>query len=151
MAKVKAGNACIFFIFTILNIVLILIGLAILICAIYLFIITKNGNAFNIIFLVLGILLMLLGICACKLRKSPRGLWCYNLFLGILFLLQLIVSITLIVKKDAVLKWASQHVDSKTMEEAKKVYEGHLNTVMYVLLGFAVFMVRVLANISSWF
>lgn len=113
--KVKAGNQCIFCIFVFLNFFLILVGLAILICAIYLFVITKNANGFNIGFLVIGLLLMLLGGCSFKLKKSTCGLWWYNFFLAVIFLLQLIISIILIIKKDSVLKWASAHVDSKTM------------------------------------
>lgn len=140
--KVKAGNQCIYCIYLMLNFFLILIGLAILICAVYLFIITKNANAFNLSFLIIGLLLMLLGGCSFKLKKSPCGLWWYNFLLAVIFLLQLIISIILIVKKDSVLKWASAHVDSKTMDEARKIYEGHLQAVMYALLGFAVFMVR---------
>ncbi len=114
--KIKAGNSCVFCVFTLLNFFLILIGLAILCCAVYLFVLTKNANAFNLSFLVLGCLLILLGICSFKLKKSPRGLCCYNFFLAIIFLFQLIISIILIIKKDSVIKWAASHVDSKTIE-----------------------------------
>ena len=110
-----AGNQCVFCIFTSLNFFLIILALAILICSAYLFMITQNANAFNVTFLIVGLLLALLGGCSFKLKRSPRGLWCYNLFLGVIFLLQLIISVILIIKKDKIIEWASKHIDSKTL------------------------------------
>jgi hypothetical protein len=109
---VKEGNSCIFAVFIIFNFLLFLVALGILGCAIYLFAFTFNANVFNISFLIISVVLFVFTVCAFKMRRSIHLLGFYLFILCILFLFQLIITIVVMVNKQKLIDWATEHMDS---------------------------------------
>ena len=106
--EIKAGNKCVFMMFTLFNFLLFLSSLGILGCSIYLFAITKNGNTFNIVFLISSLFLLMLTTCAFKLRESIHLLGIYIFLQLVLFTFMLIFSLVLMFNVAYVTQWAEQ-------------------------------------------
>lgn len=122
---VKEGNTCLFLLFVLFNFFILLSSLGILGCDVYLFVITKEANTFNISFLVIGLVLLFFSILAFYMRKSVHLLGFYLVILSVVFLFELIITIIMIVKKDALLELAQKYMDDsdKSLEEIKKWQE----------------------------
>ena len=127
-------------------------GLAVTGGAIYLFTLTKNGNAFNIIFLVLGLIFSFLSLCSCRLRKSGWGLNGYLAILLLLFVVQLLTTVMLLVKKDDVIRWATEHNESskESIDEIEKHMKENVNITTYILVG-ALVLVFCALILGCWY
>ena len=141
-----------FFLFTFLNVFLLVMGLAILGGAVYLFVLTKNANAFNIVFLVLGLIFSALSLCSCRLRKSGWGLNGYLAILAVLFLVQLITTVMLLVKKDEVIAWAVEHNSSSkdSIDEVRERMKSNVDLTTYILVG-ALVLVFCALILGCWY
>ena len=104
--SVRPGNQCLFMMFITFNFLVFLASMGILGCAIYLFVITKNGNIFNLSFLGTGCFLLIITTCAFKLRESIHLLGCYLLILLVIFTSMLIFSLVLLINQDQAKTWA---------------------------------------------
>ncbi|CDW80801.1 UNKNOWN [Stylonychia lemnae] len=139
--SVKEGNSCLFLLFVVFNFLIFLSSLGILGCGVYLFVITKEANTFNISFLVTGALMLLFSTLAFKLRKSVHLLCFYLLILFIVFLFQLVITIVMIIKKEALVDLAKKYMgdSDKSIQEVEK-FEEEINTsvlsVSYALIAF---------------
>jgi hypothetical protein len=118
----KEGNSCLFFLFAIFNFVIFLCSMGTVGCAVYLFVITKEANAFNIGFLVVGLLIFLLSLLAFKMRTSVHLLCCYLVILFVIFTFMLIITIVMIVQRDALVSLAEKYLtdSDKSTEELEK-------------------------------
>lgn len=105
--------------FVIFNFLIVLSSLGVIGCSIYLFVQTKEANAFNVSFLIIGIAMSFFSIMAFKLRKSIHLLGCYLLILSLVFFFLLIVTIIMLVKKSVIVEAARRwFADSgKTLED----------------------------------
>ena len=105
---IKAGNTCLFFIFKFFNLLMLLVGLGVLGCDIYLFSITKRANYANLFFLVVGLYLITFSVCAFKLKKKIGWLRCYLLMNFLVFTSMLIISLILFFDTAEVTEWAQR-------------------------------------------
>eukprot|EP00347_Sterkiella_histriomuscorum_P001816 403370567 len=138
---VKEGNSCLFLFFVIFNFLIFLSSLGILGCGVYLTVITKEANAFNISFLVTGGLMFIFSALAFKMRRSIHLLGFYLIILFFVFLFQLIITIVMIVKKEALIELAKKYMSDsqKSYDEIKKFEDKigeHVLSVSYALIAF---------------
>ena len=143
---VKEGNSCLFLFFVIFNFLIFLSSLGILGCGVYLTVITKEANAFNISFLVTGGLMFIFSALAFKMRRSVHLLGLYLIILFFVFLFQLIITIIMIVKKQALIDLAVKYMSDsqKSIDEIKKFEDElgeHVLSVSYALIAFTAVIV----------
>ncbi len=148
------GNKIIFVLFLISNVLLMALGLAIMAAGIYLFVLTSEANAFNFIFLFLGIIVCGLGVFSFRIRRSLYGLTFYLLMMSFILLAQIIVSVVLVCKKDAVIGWALNNTDSKkSVEELKNVIESDFDTTKNLLIvccALFVYFIKLIHQFVVW-
>lgn len=119
---VKEGNSCLFFLFVLFNFFVFLSSMGFIGCAIFLFVETKQTNAFNMGFLIIGLLLFGFSLLAFKMRKSTFLLFVYVWLLFIFFTFQLIITIVMITKREKLIEIAETYLsdDEKTDEYIKQ-------------------------------
>ena len=135
----KGGNACLFFIFTVLNFGLLILGGAISAAGIYLWTVTKSANIFTLSFVGAGVFVMLIATCAFCMRRSTFRLSIYILVLLILSAIMVAGMVLFITERDRVLDWASEHIseekESEAWEEARRHIEDNLDITRYIIIG----------------
>ena len=129
MSDTKAGNSFIFWLFTLLNMLLIVLGLGISAAAVYLWTLTKSANYFTLSFLGLGVFLAMIATCAFCMRRSTVRLSLYILILLIICIVQTTGTILLIVKRDQVVDWWMDHIDEKSQDAFQKAKEEMENNI----------------------
>mmetsp|Transcript_7653 Transcript_7653/g.6779 ORF Transcript_7653/g.6779 Transcript_7653/m.6779 type:complete len:209 (-) Transcript_7653:63-689(-) len=144
----KGGNSCLFFIFTVLNFALLVVGATIGGSGIYLWTITKSANYFTMSFLGAGVFVMLIASCSFCLKNSTFRLSIYILTLLLLSAVQVTGMILFITERDRVLDWATEHIsgdkESKSWKEAKGHIEDNLDISRYIIIGSTVLTVIIL-------
>ena len=134
MSDNRAGNSFIFCLFTLLNMLLVVLGLGIAAAAVYLWTLTKTYNYFTLSFLGLGVFISMIATWAFCMRKSTIRLSLYILILLILSVVQTASTILLIVKRDQVVDWWMDHIDAESQEafqKAKQEMEDNINITQY--------------------
>eukprot|EP00347_Sterkiella_histriomuscorum_P000474 403375719 len=146
---VQQGSTSIFTFFVIFNFLLVACSIGIIGCSIYLFVITREGNAFNICFLLIGISLMTLSIMAFKLRKSIHLLGCYLVILGVVFFFLLIVTIIMLIKKEVIVNLARQYFNDsgKSTQEIEDWINSMTSSVVSVSTALIFFCCVIFATI----
>lgn len=106
--------------------------------AIYLFIFTESANAFNIGFLVIAVILGAVSLISYRCRKNLDLLTAYLIFLGVIFLGQLILTILLLANKNKMLEWALSLTpeSSESLEELANKIDKHYESVVISLWVF---------------
>ena len=130
--------------FVIFNFFLVACSVGIIGCAIYLFVITRDGNAFNVMFLLIGISLMIITALAFKLRRSIHLLGCYLVILGVVFFFLLIVTIIMLIKKEVIVHLAEIYFEDsgKTIDEIREGLSKSVTSVSVALIFFCGVIVR---------
>ena len=149
--SVKEGNSCLFLFFVIFNFCIFLSSIGILGCGIYLFVITKEANTFNVSFLITGLTMMIFSGLAFMMRRSIHLLGFYLVILFFVFLFQLIVTIIMIVKKEALIELAKKYMSDseKSYEEIQKFEEEIGNNILSVSYAMITFTAIIVSSFFS--
>ncbi|CDW84372.1 UNKNOWN [Stylonychia lemnae] len=144
---IQEGSTGLFMFFVIFNFLIVLSSLGVIGCSIYLFVITKQANAFNVSFLITGIVLSTFSILAFKLRKSIHLLGCYLLILALVFFFMLIVTIIMLIKKSVIVEAARRWFEDsgktlKEIEDFEKDMNSSVVSVSTALIFFCGIIVR---------
>ena len=132
------GNCCVFFLFSIINGFLFVLGVGIFAISIYLFALTGHMNMFNGSFILISIAICTLAVWSMYMKKSPYTLCIYLFIVFSLFALQMILTMALLIERETVINWAMENSDNETqesIEEIRELMERHIKTTSYVLLG----------------
>ena len=135
----KSGNSFLFFIFTFLNFLLLIVGGVIGSCGIYLWTVTESANYFTLSFIVAGVFVMLIASCSFCLKNSTFRLSLYILILLMLSALQVTGMILFITERERVLDWASEHISeekgSAAYDRARTHIENNIDVSRYIIIG----------------
>ncbi len=126
----------VFCLFYISNVLLFMCGIGLVILGIYIWTETKRAGVFEITFIILGIIEILLAFLGCYSRTSFSKLSCYSCFLGIIFMVQLVVSILGIVYKGKVIDVAAENArDSAGADQFKNLISENVDLAFYCTLA----------------
>lgn len=116
----ERGNQCIYWMFWIANILLALVGIAIVASGIYLFVLTKEPNVFNLSLLGTGLgVLIMAGFSFC-LRDSKWRLKLYNIILFVLSAVMLLTTFIFLIVRGTVIKWIVEAAGTSGPEIEKR-------------------------------
>ena len=118
-----AGNQCIFCMFKLFNILLVVEGLLVIGMGVWLWVTVKQITLFSIIFMGLGLFECLLCILGAYTKKSKYRLKIYIFFLLIIFLSQLTATICTIALKDKMINILKENLihDQKSEEQINSI------------------------------
>ena len=118
MGENRPGNICLYMIFAVFNLLVLLSALGILGSSIFLFVTLKEANLVDVTFLLSALFLTLFSMLAFQCRRSVHLLWIYLFILFVIFTALLICCLVLTFNKTLVTHWAD-----KLYNEAKAAGE----------------------------
>jgi hypothetical protein len=118
--EASGGNHLVFLAFLVCNIFVFLTGIGVMGCAIYLFVMTKQVNAFNICFTIAGLVILTFSALSFKMRESVHLIGIYLAILLVIFLFECLVTIVTMANKQKIVDIAISVIhDEKVTDELK--------------------------------
>jgi hypothetical protein len=124
------GNASIYFIFSVCNICLLVLGLTIIGISIYLMLLTSGINTFDMLLIFLGILLLGNAIFGFKVRISIRWSFIYSLIVTSLFVFDIFLTFSVVDNTETILNWVIEDKEknlSSSIDQVKQAVRRNIN------------------------
>jgi hypothetical protein len=136
------GNVLIYFIFSVCNICLLVLGLTTIGISIYMMFLISWINTFDILLICLGILLFGNAIFGFKVRISIRWSLVYSLMVTSLFVFDIFLTYSVVDNTETILNWAIEDKEknlSSTIDQVKHTVNRNIN-IMNDLLWLVSFL-----------
>ena len=144
------GSKRIFFLFRLINYIMILLGILVIIIAIYTYLLLKSFTIIDVAIIGIGLFIIGVGYFSLKLKNSLVGLGLYIIITLFYLFCQLIACLILASSPEAVINYILDHANPDIRNEITNETKSYVNNMRYIM-GFMLVITVLDVGVAFWY